>query len=164
MKKVVIATINFNSEKETHDCLKSLEKLDTENLDVKIVVIDNGSSTAFTLTSEESKKGIRLIRVEKNLGFTGGSNLGIEFGMQNNADYVMLINNDTIVDRNLLKELLRPFDQNPNVGLVVPKIYFAKGHEYHLEKYKKDELGKVFWFGGGYVDWANVFTRHSGGR
>lgn len=162
MKKVVIATINFNSEKETHACLQSLEKLHTKGLILEIVVIDNGSKIPFTLTAEEEKKGIALLSTGENLGFTGGSNVGIEYGLGNEADYVMLINNDTIVDPELLQELLKPFEHDANVGLVVPKIYFAKGHEYHLEKYKKDELGRVFWFAGGYVDWANVFTRHRG--
>lgn len=161
MRKVVIATINFNSEKETHACLLSLEKLNTKDITVEIVVIDNGSNKPFVLTNEEEKRKIHLINTGKNLGFTGGSNVGIDFGLEHNADFVMLINNDTIVHPELLHELLKPFE-DPQVGLVVPKIYFAKGHEYHLERYKKDELGKVLWFAGGYVDWVNVFTRHRG--
>lgn len=162
MKRIVIVTINFNSEKETHDCLASFEKLNTKNLDVQIVVIDNGSNTAFVLTPDEKKKGIQLIDTGKNLGFTGGSNVGINYGMKHDADFIMLINNDTIVHPELLHEMLQSFEKDTKVGLVVPKIYFAKGHEYHLDRYKKDELGKVFWFAGGYVDWANVFTRHRG--
>lgn len=162
MRKVVVATINFDSEKETHDCLRSLEKLNTKGLDIEIVVIDNGSQVPFVLNEAEKKKGIHIINTRENLGFTGGSNIGIDYAISHNADYVMLINNDTIVDSQLLHELLQPFQKNPNVGLVVPKIYFAKGHEYHREKYKKDELGKVFWFAGGFIDWANVFTRHRG--
>ncbi len=162
MKKIVIATINFNSEKETHDCLKSLKKLDTKDLDVKILVVDNASVTPFTLTPEEEKSGVHVIYTNTNEGFTGGSNVGMQYGLDTDADFVMLINNDTTVNQYLLQELLKPFEKNSKVGLVVPKIYFAKGHEYHLEKYKKEELGKVFWFAGGYVDWKNVFTRHRG--
>lgn len=161
MKKVVIVTITFNSEKETHACLASLEKLVTKGVEVEIVVVDNGSQNPYVLTDQEKKKGISLITTGKNLGFTGGSNAGIQYGLTRNADFIMLINNDTLVDSHLLQELLKPF-ANPQVGLVVPKIYFAKGHEYHIQKYKKEELGKVFWYAGGYVDWANVFTRHRG--
>lgn len=161
MKKVCITTINFNSEKETHECLVSLEKLDTQGLDVTIVVVDNGSKVPFVLKDSEKSAGVVLVRSEKNLGFTGGSNVGIDYGLSHGCDYVMLLNNDTIVDRNLLKELLEPF-ANESTGLTAPKIYFAKGHEYHLERYSKEELGNVFWYAGGYVDWANVFTRHRG--
>ncbi|HXS14528.1 MAG TPA: glycosyltransferase family 2 protein [Candidatus Saccharimonadales bacterium] len=162
MEKICIATINFNSEKETHDCLVSLQRLDTDGLDVSIVVIDNGSKSPFVLNDSEKKSGIILIRSEKNVGFTGGSNMGIEYSLSHGCDYVMLINNDTIVDKNLLKELLKPFHDTKETGLVAPKIYFLKGHEYHLDQYKKEELGKVIWYAGGYVDWANVFTRHRG--
>lgn len=162
MKKVVIATITFNSEKETHACLASLDKLHTNGVTVEVVVIDNGSKIPFTLTENEKKKGIHLISTGENLGFTGGSNRGIQFGLSQKADYVMLINNDTIVHSELLHELLKPFGNSPKVAATVPKIYFAKGHEYHLEKYKKEELGKVFWYAGGFVDWNNVFMRHRG--
>jgi GT2 family glycosyltransferase len=161
MKKICITTINFNSEKETHDCLVSLEKLDTHGLDVTIVVVDNGSKAPFVLKDSEKNAGIVLVRSEKNLGFTGGSNVGIDYGLSHGCDYVMLLNNDTIVDKNLLKELLEPF-HDEKTGLSAPKIYFAKGHEYHLKRYAKEELGNVFWYAGGYVDWANVFTRHRG--
>ena len=48
------------------------------------------------------------------------------------------------------------------MAVVTPKIYFAKGHEYHKDKYKKEDLGKVFWYAGGYTDWDNVTSIHRG--
>lgn len=161
MDKICIATINFNSEKETHDCLASLKELHTEGIEITIVVVDNGSRIPFVLTAAEKEAGVVLLRSEENLGFTGGSNMGIDYGLAHSCDYIMLLNNDTIVDRNLLKELLGPF-KNKTTGLSTPKIYFAKGHEYHLEQYKKEELGRVIWYAGGYVDWKNIFTKHRG--
>jgi GT2 family glycosyltransferase len=47
-------------------------------------------------------------------------------------------------------------------GGVVPKIYFTKGHEYHKDRYKKDDLGKVIWYAGGTIDWDNVTSKHLG--
>ncbi|MBI2430864.1 MAG: glycosyltransferase family 2 protein, partial [Candidatus Levybacteria bacterium] len=48
------------------------------------------------------------------------------------------------------------------IGIVVPKIYFAKGYEFHKDRYKKGELGKVIWYAGGIIDWDNVVGKHRG--
>jgi len=164
MKAVGLITINYNSEKETHACLASLKKLTVPNgYSLHIMVVDNGSKVPFVLTKEEEQRGnIHLIRSEQNLGFTGGNNLGIQHVLDKGASYVMLLNNDTIADPKLFVELLKELESDNTVGMTVPKIYFAKGHEYHKDKYKKEDLGNVFWYAGGSVDFANVFTRHRG--
>lgn len=162
MKSVCIVCINFNSEKETHHCLVSLQNLKKDNIEVHIVIIDNGSKIPFQLTTTEKKNGVVLLRSETNIGFTGGTNMGISYGVARGVDFVLLINNDTTADSHILIELLKSFEEDSKVGLAVPKIYFTKGHEYHLKRYKKDELGRVFWYAGGYTDWANVFNIHRG--
>jgi GT2 family glycosyltransferase len=75
---------------------------------------------------------------------------------------MLIINNDTIVEPGLLIQLWEVLDSNPKIGLTAPKIYFAKGHEFHKERYPKEDLGKVFWYAGGYIDWANVKSIHRG--
>jgi GT2 family glycosyltransferase len=52
--------------------------------------------------------------------------------------------------------------KNPEVGICGPKIYFAKGFEYHKEVYTAKEKGNVFWYAGGIVDWKNVLISHFG--
>lgn len=160
MKKVAIVTVDFNSHSATHDCLESLQKLDTRGIDLSIIVVDNASREEFVLSSKE--KNVVLFRSEKNLGFTGGNNKGITYALSQGADYVLLVNNDTQVDRDLLQELLEVFASQQHVGMVVPKIYFAKGYEYHKEKYSQKDLGHVLWYAGGSIDWANVFSVHRG--
>lgn len=162
MKKIIVITINFNSAEETHNCLLSLHKLSKGDYEISIIVVDNGSKEPFILTSEEKKREIKLIRTDHNLGFTGGNNIGIQDALSQDSDYIMLINNDTLVDPDLIKELLMVVEKDPKIGLVGPKIYFAKGHEYHKERYKKEELGKVLWYAGGKIDWKNVLSTHMG--
>ena len=82
--------------------------------------------------------------------------------MKRNADYVLVVNNDTIIDPLMIKNLLKVLDSDERIGVVTPKIYFAKGHEFHKDRYSKEELGKVFWYAGGYTDWANVTSIHRG--
>ncbi|MDE2590022.1 MAG: glycosyltransferase family 2 protein, partial [Patescibacteria group bacterium] len=62
----------------------------------------------------------------------------------------------------LLIKLLEQLHTDSGIGVVVPKIYFAKGHEYHKNRYEKKDLGKVLWYAGGTVDFANVYTLHRG--
>lgn len=162
MKNIAIITVDFNSHKETHACLYSLSKLKKDNLSVMTIVVDNASKEKLVLTKEEEKNGAILLRTKENLGFTGGNNVGIRYGLEKNVDYVMLINNDTEVDKNLLTQLIDTFEKNPDCGIVSPKIYFAKGHEYHTDAYAEKEKGNVLWYAGGFVDWQNVFNVHRG--
>jgi len=163
MKKIFVVTINYNSEDETHHCLESLQKSVKKDFSLSIVVVDNASVTPFVLTQKEKDaKNIITIREEVNLGFTGGNNVGISYALHHNANYILLINNDTKVDPNMIQILLEELEKNSTVGVCVPKIYFAKGHEFHSERYKKEELGHVLWFAGGDIDWKNGVSFHRG--
>jgi GT2 family glycosyltransferase len=162
MKKVGVVTINYNTDEDTHTFLESLEKVQVEDFELEVVVVDNGSKFPFVLNSQEKKEHIRLIRSDENTGFSGGNNIGIEKVLGLGADYVLIINNDTIVDPDLVKNLIAVLERDEKIGITVPKIYFAKGHEFHKDRYAKDELGKVFWYAGGSTDWDNVKSIHRG--
>ena len=87
----------------------------------------------------------------------------VEYGQIWGADYFLLINNDCLIkDANLLQELIKTLESDQKIGLVSPKIYFAKGFEFHKERYTSDQLGKVIWYGGGYFDWDNIANVHKG--
>ncbi len=159
MTKITAVTVNYNTKKQTIEFLNSIKKINTPNIELKKIVVDNGSVDIFP----SSQKGDAiLLRSEDNLGFTGGYNLGIKKALEDCADYVLVINNDTAVDRNFLVNLLKGFDKEKDTGLVVPKIYFAEGHEFHKSRYKKSDSGKVLWYAGGHVDWDNIKAIHRG--
>lgn len=162
MRKICVVTVNFNSESETHNLLASLKDIKKEDFDLSIIVVDNGSKKPFIPLETEKKNNTFFLTTSKNLGFTGGYNVGIQEALRQNADYVVLLNNDTLIDKNCLSVFLKTAEKNPKTGIIVPKIYFAKGHEFHKDWYKENELGKVFWYAGGSMDWANVFSRHRG--
>lgn len=159
MKKIAVVTVSYNTEEDTKAFLKSLEKVETSGFDLEIVVVDNGSEKVLTLKDEQH---VNLIRLEENTGFTGGYNAGIKKALENGASYVMVVNNDTIVDPELLRSMITVLDSDKKIGVTVPKIYFAKGHEFHKDRYKNDELGKVFWYAGGHIDWAHARSIHRG--
>jgi len=134
-----------------------------------VVVVDNGStddsveriqSSKFKVQSCSSK--FKVIENKKNLGFAEGNNVGIRDALENGADYVCLLNNDTRVDPDFLVELIRTAESDEQIGIVAGKIYFEKGYEFHKDRYKENERGKVIWYAGGVIDWNNIYTIHRG--
>jgi GT2 family glycosyltransferase len=163
MKSVFVSILNFNGRKNTLECLESLKKINIDGFKLTILVIDNSSAEPFDLRSNsEGKIRIEVIKNMENLGFSGGNNVGIKYAIKNNADYVLILNNDTYVDPNFLTELLKIAEKDKNIGISVPKIYFAPDFEYHKDRYAKSELGKVFWYAGGKMDWGNVIGSNRG--
>jgi GT2 family glycosyltransferase len=162
MKKITLVTTTYNTSEDTNILLQSLEKIKTDGFELKIIVTDNGSKEPYILPKGMKQNTISLTRLDPNVGFTGGYNNGMKNALDDGADYILIVNNDTIMNPNLIKNLLAVLEHDPKIGLVVPKIYFAKGHEFHKDRYEKDELGKVFWYAGGSQDWANVKSIHRG--
>lgn len=156
MKTVFIVIVHFNNSKDTYECLNSLRQIKSKKIQISCIVVDNGSKEKFR--DDE----VIIITNKQNLGFSGGNNVGISYALDHNADYILLLNNDTLVDENLVDELVSCIDSDPAIGIAVPKIYFAKGYEFHKERYKNNELGKVIWYAGGGVDWKNVIGFHRG--
>lgn len=161
MPKVFIIILNWNQPDLTIECLESVKKLRTENCELKTIIVDNGS-TDKSIEKLNAKSKIVMLETGENLGFAGGNNVGIEHALEHGADYVMLLNNDTVVDAGLVEGMLKTFKEHPKTGAVSPKIYFAKGYEFHKKRYKKSELGNVIWYAGGDLDWKNVYGSNHG--
>lgn len=160
MTKIAIVIVNWNGVADTEVCLASVAKLDKQGMEVETIVVDNGSTNDSVSRLSKAFPSVTILRLDENLGFTGGNNIGIRYAMKREADYVWLLNNDTIVDAKALS-LVDAF-KDTGVGVAGSKIYFAPGHEYHKDRYKKNERGRVFWFAGGSIDWANVYATHRG--
>lgn len=163
MKKLAIITVNYNGSDDTIEFLDSLKLLPTTNYQLLTVVVDNGSNDDSVQKILKKHPDIDLLQTGENKGFAGGYNRGIEHAMIWGADYLLIINNDTLIsDPDLLTKLAKTLDENPKGGIVAPKIYFAPGYEFHKEKYTETDQGKVIWYAGGEFDWNNVYSIHQG--
>lgn len=160
---IFISILNFNNQDETIKCLDSIKKITVDGFSLHTIVIDNASREVFTVDSKDyTSIDLIIMKNKKNTGFSGGHNQGISYALKNGATHVLILNNDTIVDKNTLKELLNGFDIAKEIGVTVPKIYFSKGSEFHKDRYTKEELGKVIWFAGAKMDWKNIVGSHIG--
>ena len=162
MKKIAVVTVNFDTEKDTISFLHSLKEIKAPDFSLEIIIVDNGSENVLKLPDNLKDEKVLLMRSESNKGFSGGNNIGMKKALEEGADYILIVNNDTIVDPDMITNLLKVLESKPHIGATTPKIYFAKGHEFHKDRYAQDELGKVFWFAGGYTDWDNVRSVHRG--
>lgn len=121
-KKTAIILVNWNSFQLTADCIVSLGTM--PYTDYSIIVVDNGSADRSGLLLKEKFNHIILIESPKNLGFTGGNNLGMQYAVEQGYTYVLLLNNDTFVETGFLEVLVNYMDLHPEAGIVQPLIYF----------------------------------------
>lgn len=146
-KKVYIIILNWNGKNYTIDCLNSLKEINYNNY--KIAVIDNGSVDDSVFEIKKQFPEVEIIENKINLGFAGGNNIGIKYAMKNQADYILLINNDTITDNNFLIKLVEVGESDKGIGILGPKILFCS------------EPNRI-WFAGGKVNWLKNKGTHIG--
>ncbi len=160
MKKVTAITVNYARSESTKKLIESLTKSDHAGFSLEIVVVDNSQVKPFK--AAEMHENIRVIRPATNTGFSGGNNIGIKEALKRGTDYILLVNDDTVVLPSMIKNLKDVLENDKNIGVASPKIYFTKNHEFHKDRYAKKDLGHVLWFAGGYTDWDNAKSVHRG--
>lgn len=135
---MILITVTYNSQSLIADFIASC--LDQTCTDWQLYVIDN-ASTDNTMSIIQSFNDPRIILLlqSTNLGFAAATNIGINLALVNNADYVLLINNDTIFSSDLFQQLQDSISSNMEIDMVVPKIL------YHQPANK-------LWYAGGYFD------------
>lgn len=116
---VSVISVNYNQAQITIETIASLKKVSYPNME--IIIVDNASNENPDIIKEQFND-IKFIKSEKNLGFAGGNNLGIK---EARGEFVLFLNSDTEVDENFLQPLVSLLVDNPEIGIVSPKlIYF----------------------------------------
>ena len=159
--KVAVVVLNWNGKEYINKCLDMLKKLDANNFDIEIIVVDNHSSDGSNKLIKKQYPQFNLIENKKNLGYAAGNNVGIRFATERGAGWVWIINPDVYVHPRALNELLKVATKYSRAGILGSKIYFAPGFEFE-KGYSKSDLGKVMWYAGGRMDWDNVYAVHLG--
>lgn len=119
---VGIVILNWNGKKDTLACIESIVKQDYA--DYQIIVVDNGSSDDSVPAIRSAFPQVEVIAIGQNLGFGAGNNVGFKKALEGKAEYILLLNNDTIVDAQMLDRLVSASRRNPMIGIVSPKIYY----------------------------------------
>ncbi len=116
---VSIVSVNWNNAEITLDMVRSFEGLRYTHYE--LIIVDNGSTRGGDIEKVLDYPQVKLIKTGKNLGFAGGTNVGIR---ASEGEYILLLNNDTVVNPNFLDSMVQVLEDNPKAGVVSPKIYF----------------------------------------
>jgi len=144
---VFIILLNWNNGQDTKECLDSLER--NSSFPYKVIIVDNGSEDGSGEKLQREFPQHHFIFNQENLGFAGGNNVGIRYALDHEADYVLLLNNDTVAENNFIEPLLKVAENDEGVGIVGGKI------NYH------DAPDRI-WFGGGQMSLWRVGGYHIG--
>lgn len=165
MENVCILLLNYNGTNDTIDCIRSIEKLENNKVNIKVVIVDNNSEESQYIQLEQfliSNNMINneilgnnkyfLLRTNKNIGFAAGNNKGIRFIEELfDIDYYILLNNDTILNTNSIEKLLPVFNDSKvgaASGLIIDyntksKVWYAGGYISRIKsKGKHENYGK----------------------
>lgn len=146
MKLVCVLVLNWNGWQDTVKCIDSLKSLAYPNYE--IVVLDNASTNDSVARIREAHPDILLIETGANLGFAGGNNIGIRYALERGADYIWLLNNDTIVSPDALTAMIEVAESDPKIGAVGSVLYYMNQTE------------KIQAWGGGRVNLITGRSRH----
>lgn len=119
---VAVVLVNYNGLDDTCECLLSLREVDYPNM--AVVLIDNASTDDSYAVIRDGFPEVHCIGSDRNLGFTGGNNLGMKRAYELHPEYLLLLNNDTTVSSNILRELTGFMNEHTDVGLAGPIVLF----------------------------------------
>ncbi|WP_010276818.1 glycosyltransferase family 2 protein [Paenibacillus senegalensis] len=125
---VGIIILNYIAYKETIKCTRSI--METYSGPYRIYIIDNDSKNGSynKLTKEfASYSNIRIIKNDKNSGYSAGNNIGIKQAIKDDCEYILISNSDIIFHPNSIEEMHKFIGSHENVGIVGPKILNKAG-------------------------------------
>jgi hypothetical protein len=140
---VSIIVLHYSGREDTLACLRSLEHLTYPN--ASVIMVDNSSTDGTVAAVRSTQPKVTVLETGANLGFTGGNNVGIRYALDHSADYILLLNNDTIVAPDFIDLLVEVMEDDPAVGVTGPMIYYYSAPD-------------TIWSAGGRIDWARGAT------
>jgi GT2 family glycosyltransferase len=138
MARTLIIILCYNGVVDTLACLASLRQVTYPSFD--ILVVDNASQDGTPEQVRQYFPEVAVIETGANLGFAAGNNVGLRYTLEQGYDYALLLNNDTEVAPDFLTHLISAAQQNPEIGVVGPTIYY----------YDQPDL---IWSAGGAINW-----------
>ena len=144
MTTTAIVVLNWKNATGTVACLDSLKACTAA--DIAVIVIDNGSGDDSVSVIRQRHPDLPLIETGANLGYAGGNNVGIRYALEHGAEYVGVLNNDALVDRDFLPPLLAANQQTSGGAITTPMICECEAPE-------------IIWALGGSIDWTTA-TSH----
>ena len=144
---VSVVTINYNQAKMTIECVNSV--LQSTYNDFHVLLLDNGSEPddySKLVKSYKEEKKVDILRIEKNCGYVGGVNHGLNKASELDPDYFLIMNNDTIIDKDAITILVKSAKEHNNDAIITgtvldfyhPQFIQTTGSLFSDRKYLKE--------------------------
>jgi GT2 family glycosyltransferase len=139
---ILILVLNYNRAQDSINCVHSIKEIDYPNF--KIILIDNCSTDNSVNILKKQLKDVEIIETGENLGYTGGVNFGLKIAEEKKPDYILLINNDTIVEKTFLTELVSSMENDQQAAVACGTILC------------EHDRNKIWYAGGKIVKWRGL--------
>ncbi len=124
-----IVILNYNTYDDTKNCIASIDRYEVGGQH-RIYIVDNASfdGSGEKLRAEfGSREDVTYLCSEKNLGFSGGNNIGIRQALQDGCEYIFCLNSDILLMNEAISHMVESFRKHPQVAVVCPRVYDATG-------------------------------------
>jgi GT2 family glycosyltransferase len=142
----VIILVNYNGFEDTKDCIRSIKQTNGEL--PYIVLVDNGSNNANEL--ELLKQEYLLLKIiynKENIGFGRANNAGIKWAQEQlEFEFLLLLNNDTLIEPDTLEYLIEPFSKDSHIGIATGKTMYEGNRD-------------IVWYGGGEINYRRGWPK-----
>lgn len=118
---VISVILNTNRKKDTLECLNSL--VGNSYINQKIIVLDNHSTDGSLQAICDAYPQVQIIELDKNLGYAGNNNVGIKAALEQQADWIFVLNEDITLDSECVRSLVEVGKQDPQIGILGPLVY-----------------------------------------
>lgn len=141
-QRVCIIVLGYNNIHDTLECLESIAKLEGDQYPV--VFVDNGSEDKSSESVGKLFPDVKIIRLPSNLGFSAGMNHGLDLVCKQGYEFCLMLNNDVILDKAMVNEMLLVADHHENCAVVMPRIFYLP------LKVRNRNSRRHIWSDGGY--------------
>lgn len=144
--EIVIVLVNTNGYEDTKECVLSIKEYEPKN--PYVIIVDNNSDNSYLL---DKIKGdyprLHIIKNTKNVGFGRANNIGINWAFKNlKFEYLLLLNNDTIITEKAISKLIPPFKRDSSIGVTTSKIMY-------------NDNRSIVWYGGGKINYKRGWPK-----
>jgi hypothetical protein len=119
---VSIIVLNWNNYADTIECIESIKKISYPKY--TLIIVDNGSTDGSEKIIRQKFPDLPFIQTGKNIGYTGGINAGVNYALETSTDFILILNNDTIIDPMAVEALVKVASGDNRIGMLSSKIYF----------------------------------------
>lgn len=116
-----VVVLTNNRRDDTLACLDSLQRSDYQNM--KIILLENLSMADAAGEVEHNLPNVQTIRLHENLGYAGNNNIGIRAALEQGAEWILVLNDDTVLDPSCLSLLIEVAEREPRIGVLGPMVY-----------------------------------------